>query len=261
MKKLNAKDWIELIGKQKLHDIREAAYPPHKKPLWMIKLLDDQQLAEVYYRVFEMGESLEEIALLIRGKWGIQPKWKRHQFTRGLQVWKDRLDTDYSKAKTEVKDSPKEEKKIERVKSRAQEFFAKVDALGRLGAAIDVQTERLIMIHERELSIKTPLKMTDSIQANLTSMVQTYIMMSIKTGVLDGVPDELNVNFKAQADVVLEHGIKGDGNRIVRIAQKFLEQAAQHVVHMTMNEETGQYEKSVAPKSLKDRTMLPSEDD
>jgi len=243
--------WAKLIGGHKLGELRAAAHPEGKKGLWMSKWLDDEQFAEIYVRIFENNEDMRDIARMVRDEWGIQRHWDLKDFVKGLVKWKHRLDSTMSKA-MEAQVDEDGQKQVAKARKKLQECYAKVDALGRLGFAIELQTKRLLMAHEREDKVNYPMELTDKIQANLTDMCKNYVKLAIKTGAIDGVASEVNVNLNAESELVLKHVIGGDGNKMVKAARTFLRTAVAKCIPMELDEETGEYvpvipEKEVAP--------------
>jgi hypothetical protein len=235
---MNIKTWVQLIGEDKIVELRNAAAPLNKKPLWIATYCDDEQMAEIYYRIFERGEDLKEIAKMARNMWGIRKDWQLQDFVRGMERWKQRLMTPMSSFILGKK-NPEERRKAKKFKKKQHRVFKKLDALGTLGYAIKVQVERLAITHAREKAAKMPLEIVEGIQKNLTEMINSYVTLGVKTGLMDGVPAEYNVNLKAQSDAVLTHVVGDYGPRMIRGAQKFLEAMSQRAEVIDMDLETG----------------------
>jgi hypothetical protein len=238
----NIKTWVELVGEGQLLQIKEACHPPKKKPLWLIKHLDNEQLAEVCYRMFEKEEDLRAIAKMVRDEWGINPsgKWQLQDYTRGMEQLKRRLATPMSKH-IMGKRNPEEKRKAKALKKKHLRIFKKLDPLGRLGWIVEQQTKRYAMARVKEKALKMPLDITDTIAANLTTQIRTYAEMGIKLGLLQGVPEEINVNLKAKADLVMAHFIAGDGQKMIRAANSYLEDMAGQCVDLEIDSETGEF--------------------
>jgi len=232
--------FLEIIGPEKLKELREAAAPEGKKRLWMAKYCDDDQIAEMYYRLFERHDDVGDVARVARDIWGIQPHWDLRSFTNGLQTWKKRLSTEIDEV-IDIQKTPTEKQKVMALRKKQRMLTSRLDALGRLGYAIELQTERMLMGHEIEQKAKTPLKFMDTIMGSLNEMVNTYVSLAIKTGALDSAPSEVNINLQAKSDFALNHVIGNDGKKFLRAADKFLTQIKEASVKMEWDEETQKY--------------------
>lgn len=232
--------FTQIIGSEKLKELREAAAPAGKKPLWLARYCDDDQLAELYYRIFERQDSILDLAKIARDVWNIQPHWEIKSFTRGLTTWKKRLSTELdihiAKQKT-----PTEKSKALALRRRQRVLTSNLDALGRLGYAIELQTERMVMAHEIELRAKTPMKFMDTIMGHLNEMISTYVTLAMKTGTINTAPSEVNINLKAKSDFVLQHYVANDGQKMIKAADKLLTALKDKCIKLELDPETGQY--------------------
>lgn len=236
-------DWIQLIGDVKIEELRAAAISEKKKKrLWINRYCDDEQVAELYIRIFTYNEPTKKLAKLARDVWGIKPNWKLQQFERGLERWIDRIKTTLLEAKRAA-ETPTELRKVAVAEDKLKTLYAKIDALGVLGGAIQIQAERLMFIHEKEKNMErvAPFKLTDTIQRTLTHQVETYMQLAMKTGALDSVPDEVNINLKMRADTVHDAFVNRDGKRMADIADKFLQRIEQEALSCRFDRETGTY--------------------
>jgi len=247
--------FVEIIGREKLKELREAAAPEGKKRLWLSKYCDDDQLAELYYRIFERHDDLAELARVARDLWGIQPHWNLKSFVAGLKTWRKRLATDIDAVAITQKD-PTDKQKVMELRKRQRALTAKLDALGRLGYAIELQTERMAMGHEIELRAKTPMKFMDTVMDTLNKMVENYITLAIKTGAMNAAPSEININLKEKSDFVLTHIIGDDGPSMLKVADKFLTKLKEAAVTMVWDEETQRYYPPKVLAALREKKQL-----
>jgi len=224
--------WVKLVGENKVQELKAAAFPPTGKPLWLYKYLDDEQIAEIFFRIFEREEPLKAIAKCVRDQWGIQKHWPLQNFTRGMDRWIDILKNDYYDVLLNPRVPDKIKKKAKKEKKEAYKLFEKLDILGRLGYAIELQTDRLNMIHNFEKKAKHVQKHTDVIATNLSKMAMRYVDIAVKTGVLSGVPSEVNVNLQGKAEFVHAEFIAGDATKWVKAAQDFLSLAEKKAINM-----------------------------
>ena len=234
------KTFTQIIGPEKVRELREAAAPPTKKPLWVARYCDDDQLAELYYRMIEKGESVTTLAKVARDIWNIQPHWDIKSMIAGLNTWKKRISTDLDQ-NIAIQRTPTEKDKAVALKKRQRVLTSNLDALGRLGYAIELQTERMIMGHEIEMKAKTPLKFVDQIMTGLNDMIQNYVTLAIKTGAINSAPSELNINLKSKSDFVLQHYVANDGQKMIKAADKLLTALKEKCVKLELDPETGQY--------------------
>ena len=233
-------DFVSTIGNDKLEEIKAAARPPGKAPLWIGRYCDDEQMAEIYYRLIIRADSPAEIVRVVRDLWGIQTHWNIDVFLSGLRVFKKRMSNEVSRFKDEAK-KHKRTKEVKEVTKRLNQLTAKVDALGHLGYAIELQMKRLMMGHEIEVKGHMPMKFVDTMQTTLNEMLKNYVQLAIKTGILDSVPNEININLQARSNLVLEKYIGNDGNRMLRAADNFLKAIEAKCVALEQDPQTGEY--------------------
>lgn len=240
MSDTTAKTFAEIIGPEKIRELREAAAPPTKKPLWIARYCDDDQIAELYYRMIEKNESVSTLARVARDIWNVQPHWDIKSLVSGLRVWRKRIATDLDE-NIAVQKTPTEKDKAIALRKRQRNLTSNLDALGRLGYAIELQTERMMMGHEIEMKAKTPLKFVDQIMTGLNDMVHNYVTLAMKTGAINSAPSELNINLKSKSDFVLQHYVANDGQKMIKAADKLLTALKEKCVKLELDPETGQY--------------------
>ena len=233
--------WVKLVGEDQIRQLREACISENGKVLWIHKYLDDEQIAELYFRLLERNEDQKKLSKVVRDDWGILPHWPLQNFYKGMKKWVKRLETDYHNLSRSSTTTPKLKYQANKKRKEAHKLFKRLDILGRLGYAIELQTDRLNMIHQMEKDRGLPSKHTDVIQSTLSKMGARYIDAAIKTGVLAGVPHEVNVNLQAKSELVHAELIAGDGQKWGRAAQDFLDKMEQHVIEMGKNTGAKEY--------------------
>lgn len=234
------KTFAQLVGDEKLQELRAAAAPSGKKTLWMARYCDDDQMAELYYRLFERHDDILDLAKIARDVWNIQPHWEIKSLAAGLKTWRRRLSTELDSYIDKQK-TPTDKSKAMALKKKQRVLSSNLDALGRLGYAIELQTERMVMAHDIELRAKTPMKFMDQIMGGLNDMIQNYVTLAMKTGAINTAPSEVNINLKAKSDFVLQHYVANDGQKMIKAADKLLTALKDKCVKLELDPATGQY--------------------
>lgn len=235
-KKYRTEDWVKIVGKGRIKQLREAAISSKlKRPLWISTYLNDSQIAEVYYRIFEKNESLESVAKKVKLVWGVQPSWTIQQFVRGLETWKNRLATKVTDVKEVVKEH-KDKVALKKVRDKLEDLNREVNALGMLGYAIEVQAERIQMFREFENKRNMPVSATDQALKTFRELCDTYGNMAVRLGVLEGAPTEINVNLQAKGQVIFDKVIGDDGSRLITCGNKLLQRLEEHCVLMEQDD-------------------------
>jgi len=250
--RINLEGWVETISEGMRKALRQAACPPGQATLWLHKELDDGQLAELYFRMFKRNEDFRDIAFMVKNDWGKKPKWQLRDFVPGLKKWKEALSTTFS----EYMDMAETPKSLEKIKDRQKvqkKLSEELDIMEKLAYAIEVNSTRLQMAHERELMAKIPLRITDEVTRTLGALCANYAAVAVKTGVIEQAPSELNINFKAKADMVLERYIGNDGTKMIKAANAFLEGLHEKCVTMNLDPETGEYKLAGSSTTKEDR--------
>jgi len=82
-----------------------------------------------------------------------------------------------------------------------------------------------------------------------------YGNMAVKTGVLEGVPSEVNVNLKGQADIVFSGLVQNDGTKFIQAGNKLLTELEKHCISMVMDTKTGNYIEDKGRREITDVDM------
>ena len=233
-------NWSETISNRKMTDIRAAACPPGQAALWLHKHLDDNQLAELYFRVFERNEPFDEVARIARDAWGVKPNWEIRDFRKGLEKWKAALTTTF-KDYIDTAETPKEVAQAKNKLDTSKKLYKDLDVLEKLAYAIEVNSSRLEMAHSRELMAKIPLRITDEVTRTLSELCRNYTYVAAQTGVVDGSVSEFNINFKAKADFVLDKYVGNDANKMIRAATEFIQGIEKKCITLNLDPDTQEY--------------------
>jgi hypothetical protein len=233
--KANLEDSIELTSRQLINAMRKVVAPPGKRGTWL-RRLSDNQLAEVYHRL-KRGQPAYRIAKIAQEDWGVNRKADIKSMSRAIRAFKYSMLGDIELEKTSNSEDRKEEgRKLER---RGHAIVEKLDGLGRLRWLIEVQTERVISIIDREKKA-LPFKFTDRSIEVLKDMINNYLEIQIKLGIIDAKPPELHLTMKHRFDGLIQHTVQ-PGSALVDWTDKFLESAEKEALTLRLGSD-GQYD-------------------
>ena len=219
--KRSVSEEVELTGAQIVKKLRAAAHPAGQKGNWM-KHLSDKQLSEVYHRL-KLGQNAVHIAKIAQSQWGLMQGSESRSIARSIRKFGKKVLGEMQLAKLDAK---QEAKQIESDMRKAKRVVDKLDGLGRLRWLIDVETDRLEALREREKAA-IPFKFTDRTVQTLGVLLDMYMKWQVELGIVDSKPSEYNVNIKHGFEGIMEHTVQGNGNRMVDATHRFLEMAKQ----------------------------------
>lgn len=248
-------------GASMIKRLREAASPPGKKGLWC-QHLDDDQLFEVYTRL-KKGQPVHQICRsIVRERWGLFRDMNPVAMGQGLKLFRERVFglLDQTKPHPGKPEKTKEFLRADVIARR--EVLAKsklikkeFDSLAHLAWLIQEETERYIIGKAKEQTIGQgiPLKQINAVADHLGQLVQSYIDIEIRLGLLDSVPSEYNVNLKLGFDKFL--GEFSDGGRaMLKVTQHLLDSKSEDDVVTMLQTEDGEFEFAEAkPKKAANR--------
>jgi hypothetical protein len=165
------------------------------------------------------------------------PKSNVKSLTRAVTNFKAKMLGELQLEITNEK-SPKRQADGKTLMRKAKARAEKVDGMGRLGWLIERQTERIQLLLEREKA-ESHMKFTDKSMEVLLDMLDRYLTLQVKLGVLDAKPPELNLNVKHRFDGLMQHTVQG-GSAVVEAADKLLELCEKEALTMQLNED-GEY--------------------
>lgn len=221
----NVKAEVEVTGASVIKKLREIVQPPGKKGLWL-RHLSDQKLAEVYHRV-RMGQSAHHITKIAQKDWGVMKNSTPKSLARAMVTFRDKV---LGEIKVDAIKSPEGKKEYGARKKRAKRITDKLDGMGRLRWLIEVQTDRLEQLIERE-SKSLPFKTTDKTVEILGGLIDKYIQYMMDLGLVDSKPPELNVNISHKFSQLIGV-LPDDGARLISAANRFLDMATKEAILM-----------------------------
>jgi hypothetical protein len=181
----------ELI--QKLRKVAESSKLEHK---WLYKLTDSQ-LVDIY-NLIRSGKLLVEIPDTVVDNWGIDVGISKQQMVSDLANFKLKALDDVALAVAQQRAG---DPRAGEIASRLNKLSTKVDAMGRLGWLIDLQTERVQSLTESKDS-RTIHHASEAVR-ELGLLLEKYIRLesevesgkitmrtSVSGSILDGLQEE-----------------------------------------------------------------------
>lgn len=215
--------------------LRLTVKPPGKKGTWL-QLLNDRQLLGMYYRM-QAGKTPTELARLAQNDWGIKRQADFKSMARGVREFRDRtlgevslVGSDGTKQAIELSQS---------LLKKARAATEKIDALGVLGRAINIQAARIEALHEAELR-SLPFKHTDGAMRTLGELIGLYVKLQIDLGLIQAQPHEFNLSVQ-HSFTKIQDGLEGKGPAAANALGRFLQWAEKESVHMKLDPDTGAY--------------------
>jgi hypothetical protein len=225
----------ELTSAVVIQKLRAVCCPPGKKGTWL-RLLNDRQLAEVYHRL-KLGQPSYRIARIAQEEWGIRKKAEVKSLARAVRKFKEEALGLIHVEKT----APSEDRKElgRKLEGKALTLTKKVDGLGRLGWLIERQTERVLLLMDREKNA-LPFKFTGDEIETLSDMIEKYVKLQVTLGIVDTPPPEINLNVKHRFDGLLQHTVQG-GTAVIEAADRWLQKCEESALTLRRSED-GRYE-------------------
>lgn len=234
-KKASLRDKVELTGRSMMQSLREAVDPPGKRSGWMASL-SDKQLAEVYHRL-RLNQPMYRIAKVCMDEWGFETNAVIKSVIRAIRNFRDKVLPPIEQEKLNPSPSPEgpsePKKRSVSIVHRAEKIEKKLDAMGRMAWLIDRQTERIELLIEREAK-SLPFKMTDNSMSLLLDMLEKYVQLQIKLGVLDSKPSEYNLYIKSKFEGILQHSL-APGTAMPEVALRWIKKCEESALLLTEN--------------------------
>lgn len=224
----------QVTGAHLLRSMRDAVAPAGKKGTWL-RMLSDKQLAEVYHRL-RLGQPAYKIAQIAQREWGVKRRANVKSLARAVRKFKEDTLGLLQVEKTAPSEGRKEMGR--KMEAKALKIVEKVDGLGRLGWLIERQTERIELLLEREKNA-LPFQMTNKEIGTLTDMIEKYVQLQIKLGVIDAKPSEINLNIKHKFDALMSGTVQG-GTAVLETADKWLQKCEENALTLRLTD--GRYE-------------------
>lgn len=229
---------VEVSSEQLLIKLREAVCPPGKKGTWL-RHLSDKQLLESYHRL-RMGQGVYAVVRVAQHEWGVMRTSSTKSMARGMRAFRDKtvgvlhvaptIDTRAGATRSERRDA------AELLGMRGKRIIEKLDGLGRLCWLIEVQTDRVAILAEREQTT-LPFKITGKEVLTLGKLLGDYMKLQMDLGLLETKPHEFNLNIKHKFAGLLQHSVKEDGEIMAQAAGKYIELAEQEALTFELDED------------------------
>lgn len=250
-KPMTLKDKTELTGRSLMCRLREAVDPPGKRSGWMAAL-NDKQLAEVYHRL-RLNQPMYRIAKVCMDDWGFEANAMIKSVIRAIRSFRDKVLSPIEQERLnpsppakepeepediEESEEPEEPEKPEKRRSvsvvhRAEKIAKKLDAMGRMAWLIEMQTDRIESLMRREAK-SLPFKMTDASMSLLSDMLEKYVQLQIKLGVLDSKPSEYNFYIKNKFESIMQHSVT-PGTAMPELCVRWLKKCEENALTLTEN--------------------------
>ena len=222
-------DPIRTLDRALNRKLRLAVEPPGRRRGWM-QNLGNVQLVTIYEHL-KAGYSVYYIAKLIHEKWDGGYQFPIKTISKSLVGFRNKT-LGLLKAYRQSFPATREKQEfVKRKEKLAERIVERVDALRELEKLILVQKRRIDRLEERE-RLGLPSKHLDKEIDAQRVLLDTFLTYSKELGLLHPKPEEYNINLKSQFDGMMGHVVRGDGNRMAEIADRFLENVSQHIIPM-----------------------------
>lgn len=232
-----------------LKKLRGIVQPPTKRGTWL-RHLNDEQLLEVYFRLKDK-QSTYHICQMAQKQWKVMPKSDTRSLCRAVRELREGslgLIAAYRES------FPKTEEKknfADKQKERAERIVKDVDGMEELRWLLKTMKGRIRGQLEGE-QVGGPSLDTDKSLNNYLKALNVYLEHMEELGLITRVPREVDVNLKADFEMMMGTLIPDGGNRMIVAATKFLELAKQKAIPLKRGE-SGVYEMKGEGDGQKDR--------
>jgi hypothetical protein len=227
---------VSEAAKTLLKKLRIAVTPKKTRGSWL-KHLSDKQLAEVFYRL-RRGQSASHIAKIAMTEWGVSGASAK-SLARPLRDFKTKILPEIQLANQAMEKAGGESKSTD-LNGRAKRVSEKLDSLGRMAWLIEEQTDRFVMLREKEKQMKMPLKQTDTVFKALVDSLDQYTKLQIELGILDSKPSEHTLTIHSTFSGVMEQ-IGERGSIMVAAANNLAGLIEEATTTLEYDPETGVY--------------------
>lgn len=233
------KDQVEVANEALLKKLRVIVQPPGKKGSWL-RLLNDKQLLEVYYRL-KMRQTTYLIVQVAQNEWNVMRGSPNRSLGRAVQDFKKKALSEIDLA---VSAQPKKEQAglMLNLRRRGVRTVKSLDGMGVLRWAILVQMDRVAMNYEREQQLKIPLKNAGPEIDILGRLADKYLLHGETLGLLETQPTEFNLTVKHSFDQMMKKLPPGGAGAMVEATKRFLHQAKEKAKPISLKRnENGTY--------------------
>lgn len=216
---------VEVSSEQLLEKLRDAVQPHGKKGTWL-RHLSDKRLIEIYHRL-KMGQNIYQVVRIAQNEWNVMRSSHVKSLARAVRAFRDKTVGLLQVAPTiQTHGSTREERRsaADILGLRGKRIVKQLDGVGRLRWLIDVQSERVALLVEREEDA-LPFQITGDEVKTLGKLLSDYMKMQMDLGLIETKPHEFNVNVKHKFAGLLEHSVQGAGDTMAQAAGKYIELA------------------------------------
>jgi hypothetical protein len=122
----------------------------------------------------------------------------------------------------------------QQLEDKMNKLSSELDGLGRFGWLIDLQTKRVLRLHERELKTLPMSITTDNVKL-LGGMLKEYIEKQIDLGLVSSVTPRLQVKLDGDFKGLLGM-LSNDGESMIQATHAFLDLAEKRALTMKVDE-------------------------
>lgn len=222
-------DEIRISNPKLLVKLREAV----PKDTWMLHL-DDQQLITIYLKL-QKGFTNSEVAAFCEEEFGVKGDFMLIMTT--IVKFRTKVFDDTALIRAEAALDNPEAKKLE---CKLNELSSDLDAMGRLGWLINMQTDRVLALKAREDQAKIPLEATTNNIKVLQGLLDSYITKQMDLGILNSAVPRVKLDIDHKFKAILG-GLEDSGERMIDITHQFIESAQDKILTLRVNDD-GSYE-------------------
>lgn len=197
---------------------------------WLKKLKEDQLLS--VFEELKKGTTLTDIIKLCQRTFKINRSAEIYHLMPDLVKFRGRALKDIHYLNAE------EAKALEVTKEaelKIRDLSARLDGMGRLGWLIELQTNRVLTLVDREKKA-VPMPITTENIKLLNDMIKGYVKTQAELGIMDQVSTVQEINIECKFNDLVAN-LKDDGTKMIDATHKLLDMAEKRSVIMTENSE------------------------
>lgn len=223
-------DEIRLATDALVTKLRASVPSETKKGSWM-KFLDDRQLTHVYL-LLKKGNTNSEVIHFARKEFGVGNKLGVPEMLPELVKFRTEALNDTNLIQIEAQAGNEVAQQLE---DKMNKLSSELDGLGRFGWLIDLQTKRVLRLHERELKTLPMSITTDNVKL-LGGMLKEYIDKQIELGIISSNVPKIKLEVDGNFKNLLE-ALSDDGERMIQATHRFLDLAEKKALTMSVSDD------------------------
>jgi hypothetical protein len=192
--------------------------------------LDDRQLVHVFL-LLQAGNTNSEVINFVQSKFGMGKKLNTADLLPELVKFRTEALNDTSLIKIEAQAGNEAAQQLDEKMSK---LSSELDGMSRFGWLIDLQTKRVLRLHERELKT-LPMSITIDNVKLLGGMLKEYIEKQIDLGLVSSVTPRLQVKLDGDFKGLLGM-LSNDGESMIQATHAFLDLAEKRALTMKVDE-------------------------